>query len=44
MIGMYSQRKAVVSHCEVGKTLHSFLRMCPSTELGKGVAVKCRTR
>lgn len=44
MIGIYSQGKVVASHCEISKTLHSFVCTCTSRELGKGVAVKCRTR
>lgn len=43
VIGMYSQGKVVASHGEVSKTLHSFVCTCTSRELGKGVAVKCRT-
>lgn len=40
-VGMCSQ--VVASHCEVSKTLHSFVHVCTSRELGEGVAVKCRT-
>ena len=44
VVGMYSQRRVVASHCEVSKALHSFVCACKSREAGKGVAVKCRTR